>query len=173
LSLVLSDRKKESFELWLPGFALEKKLTKYILFCGGKTKEKDTEAEIMKKVLINSFPKVRINQIYLEDKSTDTTSNIENAKKLITEKGLQKIAILTCNYHLERAIKLASPLGIKAEKLSAENLLDKKYQKELEEYYQTSDMQNIIKLEKILNKLSLIDKKGVITKFVSKIIYNL
>ena len=49
--------------------------------------------------------------IFLEDASVSTYENLMNSKKIIGEMRGQKIGIVTNNFHIYRAMKLAENVG--------------------------------------------------------------
>lgn len=87
--------------------------------CGGITGEGQivSEAEVIKELLVKSgIPEERI---VLEDKSTTTAENFYNAKKLMGETAGATVLLLSSDYHLLRARKLAKICGIDAGTVSA------------------------------------------------------
>jgi len=90
-----------------------------IILSGGQGKdEKLSEAQAMKHYL-DKLP-VEINKVYLEEKSTNTDENIKFSEMLAgKEDGIRDfkdkyVVIATNNYHLLRAGKIATRLGIRA-----------------------------------------------------------
>ncbi|RRD40905.1 YdcF family protein [Leptotrichia sp. OH3620_COT-345] len=93
---------------------------------GGKGKGEDiSEAEVIKKELIKRG--INENSILSEDKSRTTVENLKFSIKKINstenKNGNFKILIVTNEYHLYRAKKIAEKLGIKAYGLSAKTPL--------------------------------------------------
>ncbi|MGX6971292.1 YdcF family protein [Vagococcus bubulae] len=90
-----------------------------IILSGGKgPDEKISEAQAMKHYL-DSLP-VIIKTVYLEEQSTNTEENIQFSEKLagvrdgISDFKDKQVVIATNNYHLLRAGKIATRLGIHA-----------------------------------------------------------
>lgn len=86
---------------------------------GGNTTEYyDSEAEYIAIELAKyGVPK---SKIIVENKSQNTSENIQNSKRIIDEKGLSKsVAIATSEYHQYRASLYASRCGLKAKAINA------------------------------------------------------
>lgn len=86
---------------------------------GGNTTEfYDSEAEYIAVELAKyGVPK---SKIIVENKSKNTSENIQNSKRIIDEKGLSKsVAIATSEYHQYRASLYASRCGLKAKAINA------------------------------------------------------
>lgn len=90
-----------------------------VILCGGRGHDEPvSEAQAMNNYLIaNGIDKERI---YLEDKSTSTFENLQNAKDILDENDLgYDITIVTDGYHQLRASLMASSLNLKADAVSA------------------------------------------------------
>lgn len=83
--------------------------TKMIVSGGKGTGEEISEAEAMAAYLEGKG--VPETQIFLEDASVSTYENLVNSKRMIGETAKQKIGIVTNNFHIYRALKLAKNLG--------------------------------------------------------------
>lgn len=83
-----------------------------IVVCGAKGMDEPvTEAEAMRVYLVeNGVPE---DQVLIDDSSFNTRQNLSNAKKLLPE-GAKNVLIVTSNYHLPRALALASDVGLEA-----------------------------------------------------------
>ena len=83
-----------------------------IVGCGAKgTDEPVTEAEAMRTYLVaNGVPE---DQVLMDDTSFNTRQNLANAKKLLPD-GTKNVLIVTSDYHLPRALALASDTGLEA-----------------------------------------------------------
>ena len=83
-----------------------------IVVCGAKgTDEPVTEAEAMRTYLVaNGVPE---DQVLMDDTSFNTRQNLANAKKLLPD-GTKNVLIVTSDYHLPRALALASDTGLEA-----------------------------------------------------------
>ncbi|MFD2308395.1 YdcF family protein [Enterococcus termitis] len=79
-----------------------------VIVCGGQgDDEPDSEASVMAEYLrVNGIPN---RQILLEDTSTRTKENIQNAQK---KQSLDKTVIVTSDFHMYRSKLLAKRLGI-------------------------------------------------------------
>ena len=82
----------------------ENKNTKVIVSGGKGPGENITEAEAMKRYLINRG--IKEERIIMEDKSVNTDENIKFSKELISDKD-SKVVIVTNNFHVYRGIKIA------------------------------------------------------------------
>lgn len=165
---------EEKFRAIAAGYALNNNYAKSLLLSGGKTGFQ-TEARTMLKIICKAYPKINVGNIYLEERSRDSSANIENSIKTLRKHTEWKcIGILVNDYHKKRFLKITKEYGISPIVLSVDELLfekNKKYKKLLNDYYNKKDMQNIFKIEKILNKLLIIDSKGKIPRLLSKFYY--
>lgn len=99
----------------------------YVIPCGGcfRDGQKKSEAQIIKEHLVNSG--IDESRFVLEDKSTTTFENFENAFEIIKAHSGKnpnefKIAFLSSDYHLRRAEIIAKRCGFeKIGKVSCEN----------------------------------------------------
>lgn len=97
-------------------YAKEYPDVKLILSGGQGPGEQITEAEAMKRYLIeNGIPEERM---LLERSSTSTYENILFSKKLMPD-SIDKVTIITSDYHLARARKLASALDLETDVVAA------------------------------------------------------
>ena len=88
-----------------------------IMPCGGRTPGHDrTEAEVMRDMLTERGVPADI--IRLEDRSRVTIENVVNAKKLLPENA--RIAMVTSDYHVERALDDCLRAGLNAYGVGAE-----------------------------------------------------
>ena len=72
-----------------------------IILCGGKLSESSkSEAEVMKDWLIKN--NISKDDIILEKKSKDTIENIGNLKKILNNKNIKSINLITSNWHMKR-----------------------------------------------------------------------
>lgn len=100
-------------------------LANKIIFSTGKTAGKDaqgneypTEAEAMYKFMRIFFSpeEIQDSAVILETTSFDTAGNAEEVKKIMQEKRIDNIALLTVGYHLPRAKRLFKNYGINVKK---------------------------------------------------------
>lgn len=91
--------------------------------CGGMGKDEQyTEAEVMKKYLVNQG--IMEDRIYLEDQSVNTIQNIEYAKQVINANHLSReVIIVTSDYHSYRSVGYAKKNGLEATSKSANTRL--------------------------------------------------
>ena len=84
-----------------------------IVVCGAQgSNEPAPEAHVMRDWLIsNGVPE---QDIYMDDASFNTRQNIANAKSLLPDE-VRRVLIVTSNYHLPRAMSLASDMELDAE----------------------------------------------------------
>ena len=86
------------------------------IVCGGKgDNEPCAEAYVMRDYLISLG--IEEDRIYVDDKSGNTIENIENAKRIIKERGLSDhaVACISTDYHIPRVKYLCSRYGLEAE----------------------------------------------------------
>ena len=84
-----------------------------VIACGAQgDNEPCTEAEAIRRWMIEQG--VPEDAVIVEDRSTNTRENLENARAIMAERGFGTAAVCTSNYHLRRALWLARDLGIDA-----------------------------------------------------------
>ena len=107
LSTTLLHRVQTALKAYRDGYA------ELVIVCGSRGKdEPETEAGAMARWLIaNGVPK---SAIVVEDKSTDTVENLQNAKAEMQARGLETAIVVTSDYHLTRALWLARDQGLDA-----------------------------------------------------------
>ena len=90
-----------------------------VILCGGQGDDEPmSEAQAMCNYLTEHG--IEKERIYLEDKSTSTFENLQNAKDILDENELDyDITIVTDGYHQLRASLMASSLNLKADAVSA------------------------------------------------------
>lgn len=82
-----------------------------LIACGGQIKGTPcSEAEAMRAYLMRAG--IPGEKILLEDRSVNTYENLRNTRKIMDEKGLRTAALVTSDYHVERALWLARGVGI-------------------------------------------------------------
>lgn len=96
---------------------LEKYPDTKVIICGGLgTETKDPESVVMKRYMIKQG--VSEKSIITEEKSHDTTRNIQYAKEIIEQNGADinhyKIGIATSGYHMYRSLIIADKAGIES-----------------------------------------------------------
>lgn len=131
-------------------------LTREIVFTGGKTATgrgiEASEAEKMKEYARHLMQKAGIKDeeidraIILEDKATNTIENVANVCNIIDQnpEEYQNLAILSNEYHLDRAQELLKKFNLEAESVSAEEKLrgrSEKYQKVLDRFFESPGYQ--------------------------------
>ena len=90
--------------------------------CGGIVHDDQTksEAQAIKEILLQNG--IESERIFLEDKSQTTFENFVNAKKIIDSLKTEKepeIAFISSEFHLMRALVIASLVGVKASSVPA------------------------------------------------------
>lgn len=111
-SLIYEDKPSEVLQSRLDTAIqlLDKNKDAVLVLCGGQgSNEVMPESEMMKKYLLSKG--IKEDKILIEDKSTNTIQNIENAKKLYKLENY-KTAVITSDFHLERARKLMIQAGL-------------------------------------------------------------
>ena len=77
---------------------------------GGKGKDEEvSEAEAMKEYLENCG--IAAERVYMEEKSTTTCENLVYSRSFIADLKKDKIGIISNNFHIYRAMKMAKLLG--------------------------------------------------------------
>lgn len=137
-------------------------LTKKLIFSEGMPTDKDTTesgAAKMKSYAQDILERAGISReesdkaIILEDKAANTIENIANVCNIIDQnpEEYENLAVLSNQYHLERAQKLLGKFGIEAKGVSAEermpNLSDK-YQKVIDRFFASSEYQKRLATER-------------------------
>ena len=84
-----------------------------IVVCGAQGKDEPApEATVMKEYLIAHG--VSETDVYTDDSSFNTNQNLTNAGKILKELKTEKILIVTSDYHVPRALALASDMELEA-----------------------------------------------------------
>ncbi len=84
-----------------------------IVTCGAQgSNEPAPEAYVMRDDLIRQGVDARM--ILTDPDSFNTRQNIANAAEKLADKGAQRVAIVTSDYHLPRAMALAEDMGLEA-----------------------------------------------------------
>ena len=86
------------------------------IVCGGRgANEPGAEAVVMRDYLISHG--VSPSRIFTDDRSRDTAENIENAKEIIKENGLEKhkVALLSTGFHIPRIKLLCKKANFEAD----------------------------------------------------------
>lgn len=91
----------------------EKGQVQWIICSGGTGDDGISEAEGMKRYLLEQG--VRQEDLLLEEHSTNTKQNLRYSKSLFKQKNIQEIYLVTHDYHMYRALKLAREAEIRAE----------------------------------------------------------
>lgn len=89
----------------------------HILVCGGRGEDYGgvTEAQAMASALMaRGIPAARI---LTEDSSRDTRENLRNAKAILESHGFATVLLITSDYHIARALRIARDMGISAQGL--------------------------------------------------------
>ncbi len=107
LSRTLQWRCDRAYEVWRTGLAGE------IIVCGGRgADEPHSEADAMAARLRElGVPDGRVAR---EDSSEDTVENLRRAGQIMAARGWRTAAIVTSDYHLQRALWIARDLGMDA-----------------------------------------------------------
>jgi len=106
-----------------PSVALERRLTaalesyrtdrQTIIVCGAQGgNEPRPEGDVMRDWLLERG--VPPEDVIAETASVNTRENLNNAKAIMDEMGLQEALIVTSDYHVARALKLCAQAGISA-----------------------------------------------------------
>jgi len=115
--------------------------TNKIIFSTGRTAGTDlSEAELMKRHLMRIFPSIPEADILLEEISWDTNTNGKMLKKKLKEWGLNRAALLTTSFHLERAEYLLRRAGVNLDDLFASDEVLGESRSKFVEAYQDSEI---------------------------------
>ena len=100
-------RCESALEAWQNGVA------ESIIVTGGQgSDEPAAEAAVMKAFFLeNGVPE---QSVTAEDQSVNTIENLRNAKHIMEQNGWQSAAVVTNDYHVERALWIARDQGIEA-----------------------------------------------------------
>ncbi len=131
-------------------------LTSQIIFTGGRTAEArgihESEAQLMKDYATSILKRAGIAEdeieqaIVLEDKATNTIENIANVCNIIDQNPDQyhNLAVLTNQYHLDRAQEILGKFHLEAQGVNAEDLLksrSSKYDRVVKRFFDSPDYQ--------------------------------
>jgi len=94
---------------------LIKEETKAIILSGGSVDDKNSEASVMKDLLVDSI--FDTNKVILEESSTSTLENLAYSKALILQEDCAKLDIVSNDFHLARIKMTADRLGIAVNRL--------------------------------------------------------
>ncbi len=83
--------------------------SKLVLTGGNPNPNEPTEAEVMERILLKMG--VSKDRLILEDKSESTKTNFQNTMQIIGSDT--PVVLITSNYHLNRAVKIAKKAGFK------------------------------------------------------------
>ena len=122
-------RAEKAFEIQQSGIA------PVIVACGGKTGACErTEAQAYREILVDLGADEKT--ILLEDQSTITFQNIENARKILGD-GCRDVALVTSDYHMFRARLICRRAGfhVKAYPARTPSGLEKRRARRMEALY--------------------------------------
>lgn len=110
----LAYRLERAAELYEAGYA-----PRLIVSGGQGADEPMSEAESMRRYLVELG--IPDDAIILEDRSTNTQQNLEYSKAIMTAENYDSALIVTSDYHLWRALKLAQRVGMTASGAGSRN----------------------------------------------------
>ncbi len=105
-SPALRERLDQAYELYREG------LVQYLILSGGKGDDGLTEAEGMKRYLVERG--VPSDRLLLEDQARNTAENIAYSQTILSDRNWNQIYLITHDYHMYRALRLAERAGIDA-----------------------------------------------------------
>lgn len=155
-------------------------LTDRIIFSGGRTagQKWPPEAESMFKYFRKKYPEIPEEALLLEGESYNTQENAERISRILERYNLERVAILTNDYHLARSQKIFEQHGIKAAGFRAEEFLKKRkpetgkphYEKFVEEFEKSAHVKWENIKEAILRGLLRVDREGRVVGRISRAI---
>jgi uncharacterized SAM-binding protein YcdF (DUF218 family) len=104
-SPTMARRTQEAARQWHAGAA------SVIIPCGGVGRHPPSEAEVMKRLLVEAGVPEAV--IHPEERSTSTATNIALARPILKELGFSEVLIVSDAYHLPRTRLLARRAGLK------------------------------------------------------------
>ena len=98
----------------------------WIVVCGARgSNEPVEEAYAMRDYLIDQ--EIPAEMILTDAESYNTRQNIDHAAKLLNDKDVQRVVVVTSDYHLPRALALAEDAGLDASGIGAPTRLGMRY----------------------------------------------
>lgn len=84
-----------------------------MILCGGRLGDAPrSEAAVMAEYLLSCG--VPSTAMLPEDRSRNTVENLQNAREIMAQEGFADAAIVTSDYHVQRALRIARKLSIRA-----------------------------------------------------------
>jgi len=109
-SPTMARRTQEAARQWHAGAASA------VIPCGGVGRHKPSEAEVMKRLLVEAGVSEEV--IHPEARSTSTATNIAFARPILETLGVSEVLIVSDAYHLPRARLLGRRAGLKVQTAS-------------------------------------------------------
>lgn len=149
-----------------------------IIFTGGKAsgKEYPSDAESMRAYFLKKYPDIPEDKIILEEESFNTYENAEEAAGILERHNIQNVALLTNEYHLERAKKIFEGEGVKVSEFPAERFLAHRrsasgtnhYERFVESFMKSGHVKWEKAKEAILRGLLVVDRHGALPRAVTR-----
>lgn len=162
--------RKSEVNVFAAGLIVKNNISDKLIFCGGKTAGKDypSEAEAMKRFLLEKFPEISEDSLLLEEESMDTKQNAEFSKKIIEANEFSNIAFLTTSSHIPRSKKLFKKAGLILDSLSSQEIVSE-FAPDIYKEYKNEFGKSEIVLEKIADFLQSLPIYGTLgDKFIEK-----
>lgn len=86
---------------------------KPLIVSGGYAGIRNTEAKVMKRILLNSYS-INNNKIFIEDHSRNTDENAKYVAQMLKSMHIKTVAVVTQAYHVRRAVMLFKKYNINA-----------------------------------------------------------
>ncbi len=121
-------------------------LNSFLVLSGGRIdSSQPILSEVMYQETVSSIPE---EDIFLENKSIDTSENAEFSKPIITENLMSegKLEVITNHYHLKRSKACFEIYGLSPTMVSSESELISLYPEQIKDYLQTQRIKEKYKL---------------------------
>jgi len=155
---------------------MEFDLAKHVIFSSGFTGDSISEARAMYSAISDSSRLPNDVNIYLEERSFDTHTNVKEVIQVIKDNELvnKTVFLLTIGFHLPRALEIFRLNGIEAVGFSSEEILsyflpETRYVSGVVEKYLRSPKVILEEFKEVLLWFSLwVDRNGHLSNFITR-----